>query len=294
MFMFNELTGLLIISKIQSIVQNQLGKSADYAAGINSALGGMNLLGRLVIPVSSDLVKQRKPFFMLSLVLQSILLGVLPTAINNQKTEAVLFCAFLIAFFYGGGFGIVSFICIVISFLYLLLLMQLVTQNLTHQIPAFLADQFGSANVGATHGMILTAWAFAGVAGGLTFNAVYTSQKAYLTSTMGAEKALLYVYNVDFRWILAFVILGFFLCIFIPANIKDRKLPRCEGEWVRFRFVNNRLVRVINGKPIMLTKQEEKAEWMAYLETLRKQEMANLDAKSSPTSQPVIVEVDGH
>lgn len=46
-------------------------------------------------------------------------------------------------------------------------------------IPAFLADQFGAKNAGPTYGVILTAWGFAGVAGGLTFTSVYKAQKYF-------------------------------------------------------------------------------------------------------------------
>ena len=241
MFMCNELTGLLIISKIQSLVQNQLGKSADYAANINSALGGFNLLGRLTIPLASDFLGQRKPFFLLSLLVQAIFVGLLPGFIHAKDVVAVLVGAFAIAFFYGSGFGI---------------------------IPAFLADQFSSKNVGATHGVILTAWSFAGVVGGLVFTAVYNQQKELLTASMGKSQALLYVYDVDLHWILAFVILGFFICILIPANIRDRKLPRVSGEWLRFRFLNNRMVRVVNTKFIMLSKEQEDEEWNAFINQL--------------------------
>jgi MFS family permease len=265
MFMFNELTGLLIISKIQSIVQNQLGKSANYAADINSALGGMNLLGRLIVPLTSDFVKQRKPFFLLSLAVQAVMLGLLPGSINSQNTSLTLACAFLIAFFYGAGFGI---------------------------IPAFLSDQFSSKNCGATHGMILTSWSFAGVVGGLVFTAVYNQQKTLLTETMGKETALLYMYNINFQWILAFVILGFVICCFIPANIIDRKLPKVDGEWFRFRFINNRVVRVIGGRPVMISREQEMNEWNAYLDLLRKERQIEMKTPSPTSSPPVILQVE--
>ena len=236
MFMCAELTGLLIISKIQSIVQNQLGQTVDYAVSINSALGGMNLAGRLTVAVMSDWLKHRKPFFMLSLVLQAIFLGLLKQSINNQNKDLALASAFIIAYFYGAGFGI---------------------------IPSFLADQFGAKNVGGTHGCILTAWAIAGVAGGLVFTAVYNQQKKSLTATLGAKHALLFLYDIDFEWILAFVVFGFFLACFIPDNIRDRKIPALNGECCRIRILT-RLVRCI-----IYSKKEEDQEWNKFLDTLR-------------------------
>ena len=44
-------------------------------------------------------------------------------------------------------------------------------------VAAFMADQFGAKNVGVSHGVILTAWALAGVGGGLIFTGVYTHEK---------------------------------------------------------------------------------------------------------------------
>ena len=99
MFLGAEITGLLIISKIQSIVQNQFGKKPSDAANINSALGGVNLLGRLVLPLISDLIGARKPLFLLSLACQVICLGCLPSALDSQSYGGVLTCAFVIGFF---------------------------------------------------------------------------------------------------------------------------------------------------------------------------------------------------
>src|SRR5437016_3640962 len=48
------------------------------------------------------------------------------------------FCAFIVLFCYGGGFG---------------------------TMPAYAADYFGSANVGSIYGLMLTAWGFAAVCG---------------------------------------------------------------------------------------------------------------------------------
>ncbi|TPX63002.1 hypothetical protein PhCBS80983_g00170 [Powellomyces hirtus] len=235
MFFCAEITGLLIISKIQSIVQNQLGKGADVAANINSALGGCNLAGRLILPTLSDFLGQRKPLFLFSLVVQTIFLAILPNAIGSQQYILTLICAFAIAFCYGGGFGL---------------------------IPAFLADQFGSKNVGATHGVILTAWALAGVGGGLIFNKIYKMEVARL------KPDLLHAYDLNFRWILAFVCLGVLITLFVPTNLRDRRLPKKTGETLRFRLINGRLVRVFGFKPVMYSKAEEDHEWAEYLSTM--------------------------
>jgi MFS family permease len=45
-------------------------------------------------------------------------------------------------------------------------------------IPAYLKDLFGTYQVGAIHGRLLTAWSTAGVLGPLIINAIADSQKA--------------------------------------------------------------------------------------------------------------------
>ncbi|KAI8587218.1 major facilitator superfamily domain-containing protein [Geranomyces variabilis] len=235
MFLCNEATGLLIISKIQSITQNQMGQTADVAANINSALGGCNLCGRLIVPTLSDFLGRRKPFFLVSLCVQTLFLALLPGAIDNQQYGLFLTCAFVIAFFYGAGFGL---------------------------IPAFLSDQFGSRNVGATHGVILTGWSAVSVCGGLVFNAVYKSEVARLAPVITQT------YDLNFRWLLAFTSFGILVTLLVPTGLRDRRLPRKSGEWFRIRFFG-RLVRVINGVPRVTSKADEDAEWSEYLARLQ-------------------------
>jgi MFS family permease len=60
-------------------------------------------------------------------------------------------CAMVILSFYGGGFA---------------------------TVPAYLKDLFGSYQVGAIHGRLLTAWSLAGVLGPLIINAIADARKA--------------------------------------------------------------------------------------------------------------------
>ncbi|KAL2911452.1 hypothetical protein HK105_209064 [Polyrhizophydium stewartii] len=243
MFLGAQITGLLIISKIQSIIQNQFKRDADTAALINSLLGGSNLLGRLVLPLLSDVlphvsggVAGRKSIFLFSLVTQAVCLSFLPLTIDDQRFGGFLACAFIIAFCYGGGFGV---------------------------IPAFLADQFGAKNVGATHGIILMAWATGAVVGGLVFTEVLKKQQVKFAPN------IVPIYDLNFRWILGLVLMGFVLCIFIHTNLRDRRMPHVEGEVLRIRFINGRMIRFYRtGKVVMLSKADEDREWAEHLRTL--------------------------
>ncbi|KAJ1569910.1 hypothetical protein HK096_010392 [Nowakowskiella sp. JEL0078] len=228
-------SGLLMISKIQSIAINQLGQTALLAAYYNSGLSAMNLFGRLLLPTISDFIG-RKPLFILSLGIQAILVGYIPDAIHQKSFSGVITSAFIIGFFYGGGFGM---------------------------IPAFLSDQFGSKNVGATHGVILTSWSLTGVVGAIVFNTILTSENARLkTGTPEGKANLVYIYDIDMRWVLVIILIMFFVCLFIPVNIRDRKLPKLEGEMIRFRFINGRMIRVMKGlKFVQVSKETEEQEW---------------------------------
>ncbi|CAI5733329.1 unnamed protein product [Peronospora destructor] len=69
---------------------------------------------------------------------------------------------------------------------------------------------FGALNIGAMHGLILTAWSIGGVVGGITFNNTYSDQIADGWDTREA-----YIYTV--RRILIIVIVGFvFLFSYVP------------------------------------------------------------------------------
>ncbi|KAI8809027.1 major facilitator superfamily domain-containing protein [Cladochytrium replicatum] len=231
-----QLTGLLIISKVQSICINQLKQTPAMAATYNSALGVMNLAGRLILPTISDFVG-RKPLFMVSLAVQAVLVGCLPIAIHAVSVPGVLTIFFIIAMFYGAGFGI---------------------------IPAFLADQFGSKNVGATHGVILTAWSLAGVGGGLVFNSIVTMRTNDAKALAAGDTSLLsgyllYIYDTNLIWVLIIVLVGFVITFWIPVNLRDRRLPKREGEMLRFRSVGGHLVRMVK-----MSKEEEEREWEEY------------------------------
>jgi MFS family permease len=71
-------------------------------------------------------------------------------ATNSSKIVFIL-CAMVIISFYGGGFS---------------------------TVPAYLKDLFGTYQVGAIHGRLLTAWSTAGVLGPLIVNAIADSQEA--------------------------------------------------------------------------------------------------------------------
>lgn len=139
------------------------------------------------------------------LITQTVVVATFPLYTENRVYWAFLVCMFALTLCYGGGFGV---------------------------IPAFLADMFGAKNIGACHGVILTAWSIAGVGGGLTFTAIYNDQISHHNWSTGDA----YPYIINSYWILCFVVAGLLSALSVRTNIKDRMLPPVDGQWFRFRF----------------------------------------------------------
>ncbi|TFV86448.1 OFA family MFS transporter [Blastococcus sp. CT_GayMR16] len=113
------------------------------AAGFVGLLSLFNMGGRFVWSSTSDYIG-RKPIYMVYLGV-GLILYVLLATIGSSATWIFVLLAAVIISFYGGGFA---------------------------TIPAYLRDLFGTYQVGAIHGRLLTAWSAAGVAGPLIVNTV--------------------------------------------------------------------------------------------------------------------------
>jgi hypothetical protein len=73
---------------------------------------------------------------------------------------------------------------------------------------------------------------------------------------------------------IAFVLLGCFVSLLVPVNLRDRKLTRLDGEWGRVRIWGLGLIRGIKGKGIQRVSQEqEDVEWNEYLDALREAQL---------------------
>lgn len=204
MLFANILFGLVVISRLSNMITQLYLKDPDEAATIVSINGGMNLLGRLLFSTVSDKIG-RKSCFIIMLVTQTIVVATFPLYTEHRVYWAFLVSMFGLTLCYGGGFGV---------------------------IPAFLADMFGSKNIGACHGVILTAWSIAGVGGGLTFTTIYNNQISHHNWSTGDA----YPYIVNSYWILFFVVAGLLSALSVRTNIKDRLIPPVEGQWFRFRL----------------------------------------------------------
>jgi hypothetical protein len=81
-------------------------------------------------------------------------------------------------------------------------------------IPAYLRDLFGTRNVGAIHGRLLTAWAAAGVVGPVLVNYIRQFQIEH-----GVDKANAYSTTL---YIMAGLLVIGFICNFLVTPVGDQ------------------------------------------------------------------------
>ncbi|WP_367319811.1 OFA family MFS transporter [Streptomyces sp. HUAS ZL42] len=121
---------------------------ATAAAGFVALLSAANMAGRIGWSSTSDLIG-RKNIYRVYLGAGALMYGLIAAFGDSSKPLFVL-CALVILSFYGGGFA---------------------------TIPAYLKDLFGTYQVGAIHGRLLTAWSTAGVLGPLIVNWIADRQE---------------------------------------------------------------------------------------------------------------------
>ncbi|WP_223167362.1 L-lactate MFS transporter [Nonomuraea sp. SYSU D8015] len=138
--------------------------AAGAAAGFVALLSLANMAGRIVWSSTSDLIG-RKNMYRVYLGVGALLYLAIALAGAASKPLFIV-CALGILSFYGGGFA---------------------------TIPAYLKDLFGTYQVGAIHGRLLTAWSTAGVLGPLIVNAIADAQKAAGNSGPALYTTSLYI-----------------------------------------------------------------------------------------------------
>ncbi|WP_309067794.1 OFA family MFS transporter [Microbacterium sp.] len=143
----NVTAGIGILEQASPMIQDffRTGESslvtATTAAGFVALLSLFNMAGRFVWSSTSDYIG-RKPIYMVYLGVGVVLYALL-ALVGAASTLLFVALAAVILSFYGGGFA---------------------------TIPAYLRDLFGTFQVGAIHGRLLTAWSAAGIAGPLIIN----------------------------------------------------------------------------------------------------------------------------
>jgi len=175
----NVTAGIGILEQAAPMIQDFFPSvTAAAAAGYVGLLSLCNMSGRFVWSSTSDVVG-RRPTYMGYLGIGAILYLLLATAGTASIALFVLFTGIILSF-YGGGFA---------------------------TVPAYLKDLFGTIEVGAIHGRLLTAWSAAGIAGPLIVNGLADMETS--NGKSGAD-----LYTVSLLIMVGVLVVGFI------ANLK--------------------------------------------------------------------------
>ncbi len=141
---FNVTAGIGILEQASPMIQEMFpGKvTAAAAGGFVALLSLFNMGGRFFWSSLSDYTG-RKAVYVIYLLLGAILYCLIPFSGHSGSVLFVVGVCVIILSMYGGGFA---------------------------TIPAYLKDLFGSMQVGAIHGRLLTAWSVAGILGPVLVN----------------------------------------------------------------------------------------------------------------------------
>ena len=149
----NVTAGIGILEQASPMIQDFFrdGGGSSVAPTAAAAFVGLlsifNMAGRFAWSSTSDFIG-RKPTYVMYLGVGMVLYVLLAVAGHTSTAVFVLVAAVILSF-YGGGFA---------------------------TVPAYLRDLFGTYQVGAIHGRLLTAWSAAGIAGPLIINGFLDAQ----------------------------------------------------------------------------------------------------------------------
>ncbi len=161
----NVTAGIGVLGQASLMIQEMFGVTAVAAAGFVGLMSIFNMGGRIFWASMSDFMG-RKTTYVIFFVLGIILYFLVPS-FGHMHSVVLFVLAFLIIIsMYGGGFS---------------------------TIPAYLRDLFGTANVGAIHGAILTAWSAAGIAGPALINYIRQYQLANGVAKADAYSVTMYI-----------------------------------------------------------------------------------------------------
>jgi MFS family permease len=178
---FNVTAGIGILEKASPIYQDFFRGSTPAqalttaAAGFVAILSLANMTGRFVWSSVSDLVG-RKNIYRVYLGVGALLYLAI-VLLDGGNKAVFLICTMFILSFYGAGFA---------------------------TVPAYLRDLFGTFEVGAIHGRLLTAWSVAGVLGPVIVNLIADQEK--LAGKSGPD-----LYRLSFEIMIGLLVVGF-LC----------------------------------------------------------------------------------
>ncbi|OQR97574.1 Major Facilitator Superfamily (MFS) [Achlya hypogyna] len=204
----NIVFGLVILGRLATMATGLFGQTEAEASDLVAVNGAFNCAGRLFWPLVSDILVRgfalnppfaRKVVFFMTLGIQLIIVASMEHVIRVKHYDVFRAQIWLLTLCLGGGFG---------------------------TIPCFLTDMFGAFNIGAVHGVILTAWSLAGVVGGLGFTYYYNTLTQAHPPVAATE-----AYIINIRWIAVITAVGFVATFFVRTNGTDRFATDCKYQF---------------------------------------------------------------
>ncbi|MDQ0247778.1 OFA family oxalate/formate antiporter-like MFS transporter [Bacillus fengqiuensis] len=177
MMLINTSAGIMMISVASPMAQEVVGLSAAAAAAMVGIMGIFNGGGRLGWAAASDYIG-RPAVFMIFFIIQIAAFFLLPSVTNALLFQVLIL---LVVSCYGGGFS---------------------------NLPAFIGDLFGTKQLGAIHGYLLTTWSLGGVFGPMLVTQIKESTGSYIP--------VFYVFN-------GLILFAFFISILLRLDIKKAK-----------------------------------------------------------------------
>jgi len=161
----NVTAGIGVLGQASLMIQEMFGVVAAAAAGFVGLLSLFNMVGRIFWASSSDALG-RKRTYMIFFALGAVLYAVVPSLGHAHALVLFILAYGIILSMYGGGFA---------------------------TVPAYLRDMFGTTQVGAIHGVLLTAWSAAGVAGPVLVNYIRQYQIDHGVAKADAYSVTMYI-----------------------------------------------------------------------------------------------------
>jgi MFS family permease len=189
----NVTAGIGVLGQASLMIQEMFGVAVAAAAGFVGLLSLFNMGGRIFWASMSDFLG-RKRTYMIFFALGAILYALVPTFGHIHSIVLFILAYGIILSMYGGGFA---------------------------TIPAYLRDMFGTVQVGAIHGVLLTAWSAAGVAGPVLVNYIREYQINH-----GVAKADAYSVTM---YIMAGLLIVGFICNWLVKPLDERHYVTTTG-----------------------------------------------------------------
>jgi MFS family permease len=175
-----------VAKRFGELDKNQLIAIAGVAAGFAALISLFNIVGRFFWASLSDKLG-RKTTYTVFFVLGGICYASMPGSAAAGSILLFVAAVCVILSMYGGGFA---------------------------TVPAYLADLFGTQNVGAIHGRLLTAWSTAGILGPVIVNYMREYQLG-----LGIPRAQ--VYNQTMYILVGLLVIGL-ICNLMIRPLADK------------------------------------------------------------------------